>query len=111
MTECIICLDNICFRKSLRHVQILLEFNFIEVLINCIRGDICPDGIRRSIDALEDIYETFDSALENTKEERRKNLCLIKLDECNGLETIKMLRSHPNQDICKAVSSFIVKCL
>ena len=110
MAECIICLTNICSRKSLKHIQTLLEFDLIEVLIQYIEGDKNPYGMVKSIDSLRIIYETFDGMSNNNKDESRlRDRCLIRLDGCNGLKAVEKLKDHPHQDIREAVSRFINK--
>ena len=99
MKECFICLANICSIKSLKHVQILLDFDLIEVLIDYIGSGVNPDTIIEVIGALTDAFRTF-----SPHEVRAENHCLTKIHECNGLGVIEKLRTHSDEGVREAAS-------
>ena len=99
---------NTCSGQSLEYVQILVEQNLIETLVDNLAGDRSANMITEIINALKDVYNTLEACKE---EPSVKNTFLIRLEECNGRDVIEKLQHHTDQDVCKAVSSFIMECL
>jgi len=104
VAESVYCLTNACLDGSSQQIQILIELGLIETLIDILTKHNDPKLMSVCLGTLEEILRDGKKIFSQS---HGTNDYFVKIVQAGGVEVIKNLQNHPNNDICLIVERLI----
>jgi len=103
--ECVFCITNACNDATLQQIQVLVEFEIIQLIVETLQNNNDTIVTKGCLEALE-IILNFGKDMAHASQ-LGKNPFVIKLAQAQGLQVVESLQSHPENEIYEIVSRII----
>jgi len=103
--ECVFCITNACSDGTLQQIQVLVEFEIIQLIVETLQNNNDPVVTKGGLEALETILN-YGKDIAHASQ-LGKNPFVIKLAQAQGLQVVESLQSHPENEIYEIVSRII----